>query len=54
QDNLVSVNSRFFEVRTRLRIGTLTTQERTAVLREGLQVKSLWKEREAPQDASVQ
>jgi general secretion pathway protein K len=53
-ENLHSVNSRFFEVRVRLRIGTLTTQERTVVQREGLLAKSLWKEREAPSDASVQ
>jgi len=53
-DNLHSVNSRYFDVRVRLRIGTLSTQEHTVVQREGLLVKSLWKEREAPLDASVQ
>ncbi len=53
-ENLHSVNSRFFEVRVRLRMGTLSTQERTVVQREGLLAKSLWKEREAPLDASVQ
>ncbi|TAF81387.1 MAG: general secretion pathway protein GspK [Curvibacter sp.] len=53
-ENLHSVNSRFFEVRVRLRMGTLTTQERTVVQREGLLVKPLWKEREAPLNASVQ
>jgi general secretion pathway protein K len=54
QDTLFSVNSRFFEIRTRLRLGNFISQERTTVIREGLQVKPLWKEREAPQDASVQ
>ncbi len=53
-DSLHSVNSRFFEVRTRLRLGTITTQERTTIQREGLLVKPLWKEREAPVAASVQ
>lgn len=53
-ENLHSVNSRFFEVRVRLRMGPPTTQERTVVQREGLLVKPLWKEREAPLDASVQ
>lgn len=53
-DNLHSVNSRFFEVRVRLRMGTLTTQERTFVQREGLLVRTLWKEREAALEASLQ
>ena len=35
-------------------LGTLDTQERTVVQREGLLVKPLWKERLAPEVASVQ
>lgn len=53
-DNQHSVNSRYFEIRTRLRMGTITTQERTVVQRDGLLVKPLWKGREVPLDASVQ
>ncbi len=54
KDTQLSVNSRFFEVRTRLRLGGFATQERTTLQREGLLVKPLWKEREAPVDAFVQ
>lgn len=53
-DTQHSVNSRYFEIRARLRLGTLDTQERTVVQREGLLVKPLWKERLAPEVASVQ
>lgn len=53
-DALHSVNSRYFEVRARLRLGTLETTERTVVQREGLLVKPLWKERVAPEMAFVQ
>lgn len=53
-DSLHSVNSRYFEVRARLRLGNLVTEERTVLLRDGLNVKPLWKTREAPQTASVQ
>lgn len=53
-DSLHSVNSRYFEVRARLRLGSLVTEERTVLLRDGLNVKPLWKTREAPQTASVQ
>ena len=35
-------------------MGTITTQERTVVQRDGLLVKPLWKGREVPLDASVQ
>nr|WP_294769112.1 type II secretion system minor pseudopilin GspK [uncultured Rhodoferax sp.] len=49
-----SVNSRYFEVRARLRLGTLDTTERTVVQREGLLVKPLWKERVAGEMAFVQ
>ena len=47
-DSLHSVNSRYFEVRARLRLGSLVTEERTVLLRDGLNVKPLWKTREAP------
>lgn len=53
-DTLHSVNSRYFEVRARLRLGTLDTQERTVVQREGLLVKPLWKERLPAEVASLQ
>ncbi len=53
-DGQHSVKSSYFEVRTRLRMGSLVTQERTGIERKGLLVKSLWKEREAPPDDSVQ
>ena len=51
---LHGVSSRFFEVRARLRLGTITTQERTLLQRDGLVVKPLLKQREAPLGASVQ
>lgn len=50
-DALHSVNSRYFEVRARLRLGSLVTQERTVLQRDGLNVKPLWKTREAPTHA---
>lgn len=53
-DQQHGVGSRFFVVRTRLRIGAVVTQERTVVQRDGLQVKPLWKDREVPRDASLQ
>lgn len=53
-DSLHSVNSRYFEVRARLRLGSLVIEERTVLLRDGLNVKPLWKTREAPQTAPVQ
>ena len=48
------VNSRFFEVRARLRLGSFVTQERNVLQRDGLVVKPLLRQREAPQGASVQ
>lgn len=50
-DALHSVNSRYFEVRARLRLGSLITQECTVLQRDGLNVKPLWKTREAPTHA---
>ena len=51
---LHGVSSRFFEVRARLRLGSFVTQERTLLQRDGLVVKPLLRQREAPQGASVQ
>lgn len=41
----VSVASNFFEVRGRLRLGTMTVEERSVVKREGIDVKTLSRER---------
>ena len=40
-----SVASRFFEVRGRLRLDQTTVQERSVVQRDGLDVKTLWRDR---------
>ncbi len=53
-DGMHSVGSRYFEVRVRLRLGSVLSQERTRMLREGLQVKALWTTHEVPQGASLQ
>ena len=42
-----SVSSRFFEVRGRLRLEQAIVQERSLVQRDGLEVKTLWRERMA-------
>ncbi len=44
QDHL-SVSSRFFEVRGRLRNDQATVEERSLVQRDGMEVKTLWRER---------
>jgi general secretion pathway protein K len=50
-----SVSSRYFEVRAQLRLAQRTVQERTVVQREGLLVKTLWRERGVqPGEASLQ
>jgi general secretion pathway protein K len=51
-----SVNSRFFEVRGRLRQEQGVVDERSVVQRDGLAVKTLWRDRGAqvPQDAPLQ
>ena len=41
----LSVASRFFEVRGRLRLEQTTMEERSLVQRDGLDVKTLWRER---------
>lgn len=47
--NSVSVSSRFFEVRGRLRIGQVVIEERSVVQRDGLQVRALQRERGVPE-----
>jgi general secretion pathway protein K len=42
----LSVSSRFFEVRGRLRSEHTVVQERSLVQRDGMEVKTLWRERE--------
>ncbi len=42
-----SVSSRYFEVRGLLRLDDLVVQERSLVVREGLDIKTLWRERVA-------
>jgi general secretion pathway protein K len=42
----LSVSSRFFEVRGRLRNDQTLVQERSLVQRDGMEVKTLWRERE--------
>ena len=42
-----SVNSRYFEVRTQLRLDPLVVQERTMLQRDGLDVKVVWRQRGA-------
>lgn len=52
-----SVSSRYFEVSGRLRLGDVTVLERSLVVRDGLEVKVLWRQRSAgaaPPRASVQ
>lgn len=41
----LSVSSRFFEVRGRLRLDQTTVEERSWLQRDGLEVKTLWRER---------
>ena len=40
-----STNSRFFEVQGRLRLGQAVVEERSLVRRDGLEVKTLWRDR---------
>jgi len=51
-----SVSSRFFEVRGRLRLGQTVVEERSVVQRDGLEVKTLWRDRGAaePQTKPLQ
>ena len=48
EDSLHAVASRFFEVEGRLRMHDLLVQERSLVQRDGLDVKTLWRERMPP------
>ncbi|MDB5779006.1 MAG: ral secretion pathway protein [Polaromonas sp.] len=43
-----SVNSRFFEVQGRLRLDQAVVEEHSVVQRDGLEVKTLWRDRGAP------
>ncbi|MDB5885133.1 MAG: ral secretion pathway protein [Polaromonas sp.] len=51
-----SVNSRFFEVQGRLRLDLAIVEERSVVQRDGLDVKTLWRDRgtSPPQAAALQ
>ena len=51
-----SVSSRFFEVQGRLRLDQTVIEERSVVQREGLIVKTLWRDRgtQGPQPAPLQ
>jgi general secretion pathway protein K len=54
-DNLHSVNSRFFEVQGTLRMDQVEVQEQSVVQRDGLDVKTLWRQRGvAPAKAPLQ
>jgi len=48
---LAAVASRFFEIRGRLRLGQTTVEERSLVQRDGLQVRTLQRERSVVQQA---
>lgn len=50
-DNSLSLSSRFFEVRGRLRIDRVVIEERSIVQRDGLQVRTLQRERGVPEPA---
>ncbi|MDB5869114.1 MAG: ral secretion pathway protein [Polaromonas sp.] len=43
-----SVNSRFFEIQGRLRLDQAVVEEQSVVQRDGLDVKTLWRDRGAP------
>ena len=52
-DNRHGVSSRFFEVRGRLRLESIVVQERSVVQRDGLVVRTLWRDRGVVPDLSV-
>ncbi len=41
----LGVGSRYFEIRGRLRVGQTTVEERSLVRRDGIEVKTVWRER---------
>jgi len=47
-DSQHSVSSRFFEVQGRLQVGPDVVEERSLVQREGLEVRTLWRQRGRP------
>lgn len=48
----VGVASRFFEVRSRLRLDQLVVEEHSVLMRDGLEVRVLQRERGAPDPAA--
>lgn len=52
-DGSTDVNTRFFEVRGRLRIARMVVEEHSLLQRDGLDVKTLWRERGVVDPASV-
>lgn len=48
-DGLAGVNSRFFEVRGRLRMGQVVLEQRSLVRRDGIQVRTVRREHGAPE-----
>lgn len=49
----VGISTRFFEVRGRLRIARMVVEERSLLQRDGLDVKTLWRERGVVDPAAV-
>jgi general secretion pathway protein K len=49
--DLHSVASRFFEIRGSLRLGSMVVQEQSVVQRDGMEVKTLWRQRGVAQVA---
>jgi general secretion pathway protein K len=41
----IGFGSRYFEVRGRLRLGDTAVEERSVVVRDGIEVKTVWRER---------
>jgi general secretion pathway protein K len=52
EDSQHSVNSRYFEISGRIRLGTRIVQERSLVQRSGLEVQVLWRDRSVLNTAS--
>lgn len=52
-EGTVAVSTRFFEVRGRLRIDRMVIEERSLLQRDGLDVKTVWRERGVVDPASI-
>jgi len=52
-EGLAGVSTRFFEVRGRLRIDRMVIEERSLLQRDGLDVKTVWRERGVVDPASI-